>query len=130
MGIAAVLLAFGGLLTRLAMFANGLAHRLAGDATVRTLTGATRAFRSAQGQTDRLTGWEQTLLRVGPPVLLSIGGALALLWLLVLVGGALAWLALHGYGFALMLGAVLVGVLIGFWRARLSARMPEQDGLN
>lgn len=128
--IAAMLLAFGAILARLAQLANGLAYRWADDTTVRAWAKATRAFRSMQGRANQLPRWEQTLLRVGPPVLLAIGAALALLWILVLVGGVLAWLALQGYGFLLMLGAVLIGVLMGYWRARLSVRLPDQDGLN
>ncbi|GAB4196784.1 MAG: hypothetical protein OHK0022_14590 [Roseiflexaceae bacterium] len=129
-GVAALLLAFGAMLTRLALVANGLAHRWAGDTTVRAWVRAIRAFRATQGKTRQLPEWEQALLRVGPPVLLAIGSALTLLWVLVLVGGGLAWLVVRGYGFPLMLATVLAGVLIGCWRASLAARLPDQDGLN
>ena len=60
----------------------------------------------------------------------SIFGALTILWTLLLVGGVLSWLAMHGYGPFVLLGTVVLGAAIGSKRASLKQQMPQHEQLN
>jgi polyferredoxin len=90
---------------------------------------ALAGFRDGQERASA-SAWERHLLRIGPSVLLAVGGALLTLWTLLLVGGALAWLALHGYGFYLLLAAVSSGTLLGSSIALTRRRRTDRERLN
>lgn len=94
-------------------------HLLAGDRTLRTWRKMMQFFHSGSIDNGRLPLWEQNLLRVGPSIVLAIMSALTVLWTLIGVGGALFWLVIHGYGFALLLGTVVLGLVIGGRIARV-----------
>jgi hypothetical protein len=118
--VAALLLAFGVLLTRLGEGLTTAGQLWAGDTTLSHWRRAVAYFRFGKPKNPRTPDWERRLMHVGPTVILSIGAVMALLVTLLLVGGALLWVILNGYGLWLMLGAVIFGGVVGLARARLS----------
>jgi hypothetical protein len=121
---------FGALLGRLSNVFTGAGVLWVGDTGARELARAVEYMRSGQSPSARAPHWEQQLLRVGPSVVIGVGSALMGLVTLFVVGGALAWLAIHGYGLPLMLLAVVVGAVIGGRRARLVRKIPPPDRMN
>lgn len=73
---------------------------------------------------------QQTFVRFGSAVILSIVSVWALMWAVMLLGAPLAWLALNGYGAWLLLGCVLLGALIGCWLAYLHTKSAHRGNLN
>ena len=127
--IAALLLAFGALLASIGHSCTGLGRRWANEATLRTWSRAVRSFLNVQGN-KQAAGWERRLLGIGPSMITSIFRALTVLWRLLLVGGALVWLVINGYGAFVLLGTVVLGAAIGSKRASLKQQMPQHEQLN
>lgn len=128
---AALMLALGAVFGRISAFCTNAAQRWTDPATVRTWTRAVEHFRGvAPGAQLPRARWERLLLRFGSSLLMGIGGTLAIFWLLLFVGGTLAWLAAHGFGFALLFGAVLVGAIIGSHLALLGRFGADRERLN
>ncbi|MBK9713760.1 MAG: hypothetical protein IPO81_21045 [Kouleothrix sp.] len=128
--VAAILLIFGMLFARLSHFCDGIGRLWLGDRAIyawRRALGSWRAPADPAGQTPR---WQRRLLESGSPILLSIAGLMIAMGALIVVGGGLAWLVLHGYALPLMLGAVVLGGVLGARRARLGRHMPQQDRWN
>lgn len=129
-GFATLLLMFGALLARISHACTALGMIWAGDGTARALAKAFAHAREAQSLSSRAPNWERQLLRIGPNIVLGMGGALVTLWALLGIGGALLWLVLHGFGFLLMLFAVLIGMLLGGRRAKVARQLPPHDRMN
>jgi len=128
---AVIMMAFGAVFSRIGAFFTGAAQRWTDTATVRSWTRAVVQFRGmSPGARLPPTKWERTLLRVGSSVLLGIGGTLMVLWTLLGLGGAVVWLATHGFGFPLLFGAVVIGTIIGIKLAQLGRFGSEQERLN
>lgn len=117
---AALLLAFGVLLTRLGEGLTTAGQLWVGDTTLSRWRRAVAYFRFGKPRNPRTPDWERRLMHVGPTVILSIGAVMALLVTLLLLGGALVWLLLNGYGLWLLGGSVVVGFSVGLARAQLS----------
>ena len=128
--LATLLLGMGALLAQVSHLLSNLGRRWLPDTTVRSLSVAIDEMRGARLGTAPARPWERGLLRVGQPIVVCVFGALALLWTLLLLGGALAWLALNGYGLLLLFGTITIGVLCGLRRARLEQQLPRQNRLN
>ena len=126
---ALILLALGATLAWLARACLGLGLAWGGERAAQSWDAALAGFRDERQRTSA-PGWERHLLRIGPSLLLAVGGALITLWTLLLVGGALAWLALHGYGFYLLLATVSIGALLGSSIALTRSRRSQRDRLN
>ncbi len=128
---AIVLLLLGGMLARAGAICYGIGRRWLGDQDTRAWAKALDYFRGASTG-DQLPGpaWERRLVRVGSSIVLGVFGALAALWMFLLIGGVLAWLAVHGYGFYLLLGTVMLGGGLGLALARQAPRSSQQDNLN
>lgn len=129
-GAAGMMLIFGALFGRISHFFNAVAQLWLGDWELYALRRAFSSFHAANAERGRPPLWELRFMRVGVPVAMGIGGALIGLSLLILLGGALAWLALKGYVLFLLFGAVVVGAVLGARRARLSRRLPPQSNQN
>lgn len=125
------MLALGAVFNRIGAFFTGAAQRSTDASTVRSWTRAVTHFRGmTPGARLPQAKWERTLLRVGSSVLLGIGGTLMVLWMLLGLGGAVVWLATHGFGFPLLFGAVLIGTIIGTKLAQLGRFGSESERLN
>ncbi|MBC8160262.1 MAG: hypothetical protein H7Z42_03500 [Roseiflexaceae bacterium] len=128
---AALMLALGALFSGIGTFCTSVAQRCTDPATVRAWLHAVAHFRGmVPGAQLPKAGWERHLLTFGSSILLSIGGTLMVFWLLLGIGGALAWLAAQGFGFALLLGTVSIGTIVGTLRARLGRFGAEREQLN
>lgn len=128
---AVLLLAFGVVFGRIGAFCTGAAYRWTDTATVRTWTRAITYFRGiSPGTPQPQARWERLIMRFGSSVLLGIGGTLMVMWLLLLLGGALVWLASHGFGFYMLLGAVCIGTVIGLRLALLGRFGANDEQLN
>lgn len=136
---AAVLLVLGAVLNWIGGHCVALGRRWAGEHAMRSWGKAIKDFQTAPpaaGATRAQRGqpvkpsWEQHLQRIGPPILIATGGALVVLWTLLGLGGVVVWLASHGYGFFLLLGAVTIGVLTGNSWGALHQREPDQHRRN
>lgn len=125
---AVALLSIGATLSWIGMRCQSLGERWAGASAHHAWQAALDHFHDAEPR-RALPAWERHLLRIGPSVLLAIGGALIVMWTLLLFGGALFWLALHGYGSLLLVGAVAVGVILGS-RLALGRRVRLRDRWN
>jgi hypothetical protein len=125
---AVALLSLGGTLAWIGLRCQSLGERWAGASAHRAWQGAIEHFHDGEPR-RALPAWEHHLLRIGPPVLVAIGGALVALWTLLLLGGALFWLALHGFGSLLLLSAVALGVILGS-RLALGRRVRLRDRWN
>lgn len=126
---AVIFLALGASLTWLGQRSLSLGRAWAGDRALGRWGEALASFQSSQ-QPPRASSWERHLLRVGPSVLIAIGGTLVVLWTLLLVGGAVVWLAARGYGFYLLLATVAIGTILGSWMALLHGHDSQHDRLN
>lgn len=130
-GAAVIMLVFGAIFGRIGLFCTNSAMRWTDAATVRTWVHAVEHFRGmTPGTRLPKARWERSLLRFGSSILLGIGATLIVMWLLLLLGGALAWLAYHGFGLVLLFGAVLIGTIIGTQLARLGRFGGNQERLN
>lgn len=128
--IAGLLLAFGALLASISHSCTALGRRWINDTTFMSWSRAIRSFQRSAQRGKQSTGWEQRLLGIGPSLIMSIFGALTILWTLLLIGGALSWLVMHGYGPFVLLGTVVLGAGIGGKRASLKRQLPQHEQLN
>lgn len=126
---AIIFLALGASLAWLGQLSLNLGRSWADDQSLGRWGEALAHFRSGQ-QPARASGWERHLLRVGPSVLIAIGGTLVVLWTLLLLGGVLVWLAARGYGFYILLATVAIGTILGSWMALLHGHDSQHDRLN
>lgn len=127
--IGGLLLAFGALLASISYSCTGLGRRWVNDTTFISLSRAVRSFHHTK-RSKKMPDWEQRLLSIAPSIIASIFGALTVLWTLLLIGGALSWLVIHGYGPFVLLGTVVLGAGIGSKRAMLKRQMPQNEQLN
>ena len=128
---AAILFAFGSLMSHIGQICLNVGEYWAGRRTVRAWIASINHFQGAvPGQSQSERPWERNLLRFGSSIVLAIIGSLVFLWLFLSVGGVLAWLAVRGYGAFLLLGAVSVGTIVGVGLARQGHKPSEHDRLN
>jgi hypothetical protein len=135
---APILLMLGGMLSRAGAICTGVGRRWLGEQNTRAWGQALAYFRGVAPATgSSLTAarqlgpaWERGFIRIGSSIVLGVIGALVALWTFLLIGGALAWLAMHGYGFYLLLGTVTLGAGLGVALARREPHSPRQDNLN
>ncbi|NJO83841.1 MAG: hypothetical protein HC828_14290, partial [Blastochloris sp.] len=85
--VAALFLAFGVLLTRLGQSFTTAGQLWVGDTTLSRWRRAITYFRFSQPKNPRTPDWERRLLHVGPTVILTMIAMLALLVMLLLIGG-------------------------------------------
>ena len=128
--IAGLLIAFGTLLASMSHTCTGLGRRWTNEKTLVALSRAIHSFHSNPHRTKPMREWERRLLGFAPSMIASIFGALAILWTLLLIGGVLSWLVMHGYGPFVLLGTVVLGATIGTKRASLKRQMPRNEQLN
>ena len=129
--VAMLLLLLGAMLSRVGAICAGIGQRWLGASATRAWARALDYFRgAASGEQQAARAWERRFIRVGSSIVLCVIGALVALWTFLLIGGALAWLAVHGYGFYLLLGTVTLGVALGVALARQEPRSAQQDHLN
>jgi hypothetical protein len=132
------LLLLGAMLSRAGAICSGVGRRWLGEQHTRAWAKALDYFRGVAPAAEGLQNegrqpgpaWECGLVRVGSSIVLGVIGALAALWTFLLIGGALAWLATHGYGFYLLLGTVALGGGVGVALARREPHSAQQDNLN
>lgn len=129
LSIGALLLAVGTLFAHISFILRGLGRRCANDTTLDMVARAVKLFRSGP-QRSKYTPWELRLQATGMSLVISIFGALTILWILLLGGGALVWLVLHGWGPFVLLGTVVIGAIIGYKRAQLIRQMPSDELVN
>src|SRR4051812_47270140 len=79
-GCATLLLMFGALLVRISHACTALGILWAGDTTARAVAKAVAHARQAQPRSRHAPNWERQLLRVGPSIIVGVGGALLTLW--------------------------------------------------
>lgn len=127
---AGLLLAVGSLFASIGQVLTGLGRRCVDEAAARDLARASRAFRNTSQRGKRAEGWESRLQTTGPLLITSIAGAWLTLWILLLVGGGLFWLVMHGWGLLVLFCTVAIGAVIGLKRARLKQQMPRDELLN
>jgi hypothetical protein len=126
----ALFIAIGSLFLGIGRVFTDLGFRWTSDASPQVLAAAVRAMQQGRRGAGHMAEWEARLVRVGAPVVTSVLSALALLWILLLLGGGLAWLALHGYGLLLLTGAIAAGVALGWCKAQYNRRLPPQNRSN
>jgi hypothetical protein len=127
-GAAMILLSLGMTIAWVGQLCLRLGQQWAGERTLRAWRGLLDHFHSAPPQPAQ-PRWERHLLRIGPSVLLAIGGALLILWTLLGLGGALFWLASHGWGAWLLAVTIALGTIVGSWIA-LVRPATRRDRLN
>jgi hypothetical protein len=126
-----LLLALGAVFGRISTIFLGGAQRLTDQATIREWNKAiSYVLGATPGQRQPSSKQERLFIRYGTSVISSIISVLIVMWTLLLLGGALVWLALHGFGFFILLGAVLLGTLIGLHLAQLGRHGTDRERLN
>lgn len=128
---AAIFFAFGSLMAHIGQICLNVGEYWAGKRTVRIWIASIDHFRGVvPGQSKPERRWERDLLRFGSSIVLAIIATLVFLWLFLSVGGVLAWFAVRGYGAFMLLGAVLIGTLVGVGLARQGHKPSQHDRLN
>jgi hypothetical protein len=128
--IGALFIAIGSLFLGIGRVFTDLGFRWQRDTSPQVLAAAVRAMQQGRRDAGHMAEWEARLVRIGAPVVTSVLSALALLWILLLLGGGLAWLAVHGYGLLLLTGAIAAGVALGWCKAQCNRRLPPQNRAN